>query len=92
MRVDGARRLDEDEDLRVGQQGAGKHEPLPLPAGERPAALVDDLVQAGRERDQDVLGGGDLDRVGDLGCRSTGSTGRARWRSVPGEDEADRAR
>ena len=35
--VDGARRLDEDEDLGVREQRPGEHEPLPLPAGERPA-------------------------------------------------------
>ena len=60
--VDGARRLDEDEDLGVREQRPREHEPLPLPAGERAAALVDDLVEAGGQCDEDVLGGSDLDR------------------------------
>ena len=56
--VDGARRLDEHEDLGVREQRPGEHEPLPLPARERAAPLVDDLVEALRQGDQHVLCGG----------------------------------
>ena len=66
MGVDGARRLDEHEDLGVREQRPREHEPLPLAARERAAALVDDLVQACRQRDEHVFGGGHLDRIRDL--------------------------
>ena len=64
--IDGARRLDEHEDLGIGEQRPGEHEPLPLAARERAAALVDDLVEPGRQCDEHVFGCGHLDRVGDL--------------------------
>ena len=66
MRVDGARRLDEDEDLGAREQSPHEHESLPLPTRERPAALVDDLVEAGRERDEHILRSRNLDRSRDL--------------------------
>jgi hypothetical protein len=44
VRVDRRGRLDENQDLRIGGQRPGQHQPLPLPAGERTAALGDDLV------------------------------------------------
>ena len=50
VRVDRARRLHEDEDLGVGEECAREHEPLPLPAREPAAALVDRRVEAVRER------------------------------------------
>ena len=49
-----------------GEQRPREHEPLPLAARERAAALVDDLVETGRQRDEHVLGGGHLDRIRDL--------------------------
>ena len=45
VRVDGARRLDEDEHLRLREQRARQHEPLALPARERASALVDGRVE-----------------------------------------------
>ena len=47
VRVDRAGRLDQDQDLGVGQQRAGQDQPLPLTAGERAAALLD-LRRRGR--------------------------------------------
>ena len=41
MGVDRARRLDEHEDLRIGQECAREDEPLPLPAGEGATTFVD---------------------------------------------------
>ncbi len=43
--VDGARRLVEDEDAGVGQQGAREGEQLLFPDGEQPAALADLAVE-----------------------------------------------
>ena len=64
MRVDGARRLDEHEDLGVGEQRPREHEPLPLAARERAAALVDDLVEPGSGSATSTSSRcGDLDRV-----------------------------
>ena len=39
--VDAARRLVQDQDARIGQQGAGEGEQLPLPDREADAALLD---------------------------------------------------
>ena len=64
--VDGARRLDEHEDLGVGEQRPREHESLSLAAREGAAALVDDLVETGRQSDEHVLRGGHLDRIRDL--------------------------
>ena len=46
--VDGRGRLDEQQHLRVGEQRAGQHEPLPLAPGERAAALGDPRAAARR--------------------------------------------
>ena len=64
--VDGARRLDEDEHLWVGEERAGQDEPLALSARERPAALVDIGVEALGKRFEDVLRVRDGDRLEDL--------------------------
>ena len=55
MRVDRARRLDEDEHLGVGEERPREHEPLALAARERPPALVDVGVEAA-ELVEHVLG------------------------------------
>ena len=69
MRVDGAGRLDEDQDLRLREQCAGEHEPLALTARERAAALLHVAVEPLGQRVEDVLGVGDGDRLDDLVVR-----------------------
>ena len=54
--VDRAGRLDQHQDLGVGGERAGQHQPLPLAAGEGPAPLGDLGVQALGQRLEDVLG------------------------------------
>ena len=46
VRVDGARRLDEQQNLGIQQQGASQDEALALAAGEGPAAFLDLAVEA----------------------------------------------
>ena len=56
--VDGARRLDEDEDVRGAKEGAGEGDPLALPSGEGAAALVEAVVEPVVEGFEDVTGRG----------------------------------
>src|SRR5262249_23716579 len=44
-RVDGCRRVVQDEDVGVGGEGAGQGQPLALPAGEVRASVADAVVQ-----------------------------------------------
>ena len=48
--VDGAGRIVQDQDARIGQEGARQRQALALPAGERDAALADDGVVALRRK------------------------------------------
>ena len=61
VRVDRGGRLDQHQDLGVAGQRAGQHQPLPLAAGERPAALGDHGVEAVGQRLEDVVGRGGLE-------------------------------
>ena len=60
--VDRARRVDEDQDLRVGDERAREHEPLPLPSRERAPALLDEAGEPFGQRVEHVLRVRDLDR------------------------------
>ena len=62
VRVDRARRLDENEDLRLGEQRARQDQALPLTARERAAALLHVAVEPLRQRVEHVLGVRDRDR------------------------------
>ena len=84
VRVDRARRLDEDEHLGVREQRAREDEPLPLAARERAAALVDGRVEPVGERVEHVLGVRDRDRLADRAVvRARAPTGRARCAACP---------
>ncbi len=64
--VDGARRLDEDEDLGVGEQRPRKDDPLALAAGERATPLLDVAVEPMGQRVP-------TDRARGAGCRKRGA-------------------
>ena len=56
VRVDGGGRLDQHQDLRVGEQRAGQHQPLPLAAGEDRPRSSTSVSRPSVERLEDVVG------------------------------------
>lgn len=65
VRVDGARRLDEHEGVRLGQEGARQGEPLALAAGEGPAPLLDLVVETAGQRLEHVVAARDREGLED---------------------------
>ena len=80
--VDRARRVVEHEDARVGQDGAGQRDALPLPAGQRQAPLAHHGVVAGGQVAHEAVG---LRRPG-----GRDDLGLARVRAAVGDVRADR--
>ena len=64
--IERARRLIEDQDARVGDQGAGDRDALPLPARQARAALADDRVVGLRHLEDEVVRAGELGGGDDL--------------------------
>ena len=58
--VERARRLVENQDARIGDQGAGDGDALALPAGQAAAALADDRVVAFGQFEDEVMRAGEL--------------------------------
>ena len=81
--VDRARGLDEDEDLRVGEQRPWQDDALALAARERAAALLDVAVEPVRQRLEHVLGVRDRDAPRGSPDRPTRLHGSSSCRSVP---------
>ena len=81
--VDRARRLDEHEDLGVGEQRSGQDEALPLAARERAAALLDVARRARRGSDSRTSSAFATATASRMAASSERSQGSSSWRSVP---------
>ena len=94
--VDRRGRLDQDQDLRVGEQGPGQPQPLPLAAGELPARARRPAVsRPSRQRVEDVGGAGRCQRRGAAPPRTAGRVAGATSsssRSAPAEQARRRCR
>ncbi len=64
--VEVARRLVQDQDPRIGEQGPGDRDPLPLPAAELDAPLADHRLVAAVESGDELVGVGEASGVLDL--------------------------
>ena len=83
VRVDRAGRLDQHQDLGVGEQRAGQREPLALTAGEAAAGLVDRCVETLGQRVEDVLGAATSTAVIRSASPAVRSHGSSSSRSTP---------